>query len=66
MFCIVGEEYMIWSSGGIIQTGENWSAGRKTLYSVDGRWMNEYGALVEWYWQGKLKYLEKNIIERRW
>ena len=36
----------------------NWSAGRKTLYSVGGRWMNENGALVEWYWQGKLKYWE--------
>ena len=44
----------------------NWSAGRKTLYSVCGRWMNEYGALVEWYWQGKLKYWETNIIQRRW
>jgi hypothetical protein len=31
----------------------NWSTGRKTLYSVGGRWMNEYGTLVEWYWQGK-------------
>ena len=44
----------------------NWSTGRKTLYSVGGRWMNEYGALVEWYWQGKLKYWEENIIQRRW
>jgi hypothetical protein len=38
----------------------NWSTGRKTLYSVGGRWMNEYGALVEWYWQGKLEYWERN------
>jgi hypothetical protein len=37
----------------------NWSTGRKTLYSVGGRWMNEYGALVEWYWQGEQKYREK-------
>jgi len=48
----------------------NWSTGRKTLYSFGGRWMNESGALVEWYWQGKLKYWlkywEKNIIQRRW
>ena len=44
----------------------NWSTGRRTLYSVGGRWMNEYGALVEWYWQGKLKYWEKNIIQSRW
>ena len=27
-----------------------------TLYSVGGRWMDGYGAMVEWYWQGKLKY----------
>ena len=32
----------------------NWSTGRETLYSVGGRWMNGYGALVEWYWQGKV------------
>ena len=35
---------------------KNWSSERKILYSVDGRWINVYGALVEWYWQGKLKY----------
>jgi len=44
----------------------NWGTGRKTLYSVGGRWVNEYGALVEWYWQGKLRCWEKNIIERGW
>jgi len=85
----------VWSNGGMILTGENWNTGRKTLYSVGGRWMNEYGAMVEWYWQGttevlgeehftawvvdgwigieqwwndtdrgKLKYWEKNIIQR--
>ena len=44
-------------------TGENWSTGRKTLYSVGGRWMNEYGAMVEWYWQGKTEVLgEKNLF----
>ena len=43
----------VWSNGGMILTGENWSAGRKTLYSVGGRWMDVYGAMVEWYWQGK-------------
>jgi hypothetical protein len=47
----------VWSIGGMILTGENWSAGRKTLYSVGGRWMNEYGALMEWYWQGKTEVL---------
>jgi hypothetical protein len=28
--------------------------------------MNEYGTMVELYWQGKLKRWEKNIIQRRW
>ena len=36
---------------------ENWSTGRKTLYSVGGRWMNVYVAMVEWYWQGKTAVL---------
>jgi len=47
----------VWSNGGMILTEENWSAGRKTLYSVGGRWMNEYGAMVKWYWQGKIEVL---------
>jgi len=47
----------VWSNGGMILTGENWSAGRKTLYSVGGRWMNEYGAVVERYWQRKTEVL---------
>ena len=42
-----------WSNGGMILTGENWSTGRKILYSIGGKWMNEHGATVEWYWQGK-------------
>jgi len=45
------------SNGGMILTGENWNIGRKTLYSVGGRWKNEYGAMVEWYWQGKAEDL---------
>ena len=29
---------------------------------MGGRWMNEYGAMVEWYWQGKTEVLwEKNF-----
>ena len=47
----------VWSNGGMILTGENWRTGRKTLYSVGGRWMNEYGAMLEWYWQGKTEVL---------
>lgn len=30
------------------------------IASVIDEW-NEYGELVEWYWQGKLKYSEKNL-----
>jgi len=37
----------VWSNGGMILTGENWSIGRETLYSVGGRWMDVYGAMVE-------------------
>jgi hypothetical protein len=41
----------------------NWSTGRETLYSVGGRWMSEYGASVEWYWQGKSEVLgETNVL----
>ena len=52
-----------WGNG---TDGGNWGTGRKTLYSVGGRWMDEYGALVELYWQGKLRYWEKNITQRGW
>ena len=41
----------VWSIGGMILTGEILSTGRKTLLRVGGRWMNEYGTLVEWLWQ---------------
>jgi hypothetical protein len=41
----------VWSYGGMILTTENWSIGTGTLYSVCGRWMNEYGVFVDWYWQ---------------
>jgi hypothetical protein len=47
----------VWSNGGMILTGEKWSTGRGTLYSVCGRWMNENEAFVEWYWQGKSELL---------
>jgi hypothetical protein len=55
----------VWSNGGMILTGENWSAGRKTLYSMGGRWMN-----MEQWWNDtdrrKLTHWEKNIIQRGW
>jgi len=55
----------VWSNGGMILTGENWSTGWKTLYTVGGRWMS-----VEQWWndtyRGKLKYWEKNIIQSGW
>ena len=50
----------VWSIGGMVLTGENWSTGREALYSVGCRWMNGCGALVEWYWQGKSRYWERN------
>jgi len=37
----------VWSNGGMVLTGENWSTGRKPLYSECGRWMVECGAMVE-------------------
>jgi len=52
----------VWSNGGMIVTKENWSGWRKTLYSVGGRWMNEYGAMVEWYWEGKTEVLGENLF----
>ena len=54
----------VWSNGGMILTGENWSTWRKTLYSVGGRWMIEYGAMVELYWQGKTEFWEQNLFHR--
>ena len=54
----------VWSNGGMVLTGENWSTGRETLYSVGGRWMNGYGAMVEWYWQGKAEVLGRNVCWR--
>ena len=41
----------------MILKGYTWSTGRETLYSVGGRWMNGYGALVEWYRQGNTEVL---------
>jgi len=53
----------VWSIGGMVLTGENWSTGSETIYSVGGRWMNGYGVLVEWYWQGKTEVLgDKHYI----
>jgi hypothetical protein len=53
----------VWSIGGMILTGENWSTGRETLYSVGGRWMNVYVALVEWFYRGKTEVLgEEHFI----
>jgi len=68
LYSVVEDEWMSMEHWWNDTDRGNWSAGRKTLYSVGGRWMNEYGALVEWYWQGKLKCWEKNIIQRggRW
>jgi len=39
---------LVWSIGGMVLTGVNRSTGRKTCYRVGDRWMNDYGAMVEW------------------
>jgi len=38
------------------------STGGETLYSVGGGWTNGYGALVEWYWQGKTEVLARETL----
>jgi len=59
----------VWSNGGMMLTGELWSARRKKLDTAGGRWMNEYGAMLEWYWQSKTEVLgEKELYSAggRW
>ena len=55
---VLGEKhYIAWVVGGWIGMEQWWngtdrgncSVGRETLYSVGGRWMDGYGAMVEWY-----------------
>ena len=65
---ILGEkQYSVWGVDEWMNMEQWWNdtdrgklnSGRKTVYSVGGRWMNEYGALVEWYWQGKIEILRE-------
>jgi hypothetical protein len=57
----------IQSIGWMIQTEKTEVPVEKTLYNVGGRWMEEYGTLVEWCWHGKLKYWEKKYsVGGRW
>ena len=37
----------VWSNGGMILTGENWSTGRKTLYSVAAIFNKKYSAVYK-------------------
>jgi len=60
---LVVDEWMIMERWWNDTDRRNWSTGRKTLYSVGGRWMNEYGALAEWYWRGKLEYWEQSYVD---
>jgi len=46
---LVVDEYMRMESWWSDTNKGNWSTGRKTLYSVGGRWMNYYGELMEWH-----------------
>jgi hypothetical protein len=51
----------------MLLTGENWSPGRKLLYSMCGRLLNECEAIVEWYWQGKTEaQVDKYYTARVW
>ena len=68
---ILGEKHYTASVVGTWMSMEHWwndtdrgkcNTGRKTLYSVGGRWMNEYGALVEWYWQSKAEELLEHPV----
>ena len=44
----------VWSNGGMVLAGENWST-REKHYTAS--LVDEYGAMVEWYWQGKTEVL---------
>jgi len=39
---------------------------QKTLYSMGGSWMKEYGAMVECTDSRELKYWERNVIQSGW
>ena len=67
---VLGEKYYTaWVVGGWMSMDRwwngtdrgNWSAGRKILYRVGGRWMNGYGAMVKWYWPENLKFWQKDL-----
>ena len=47
----------------MILTGENWSTGRKTLYCMGGRWINECGEMVEWYQQGNTEVAVQHLTK---
>ena len=65
LYSVSGRWMTEWSSGGMILTGETEVQKEKHYTAwVVGGWMS--GAVVEWYWQGKLKYRRKNIIQRGW
>ena len=61
---VLGEKhYTTWVVDGWMSKEQWWNGtdrgnlnciGRKTFYSVGGSWMDQYGAMVELYWQGKL------------
>jgi hypothetical protein len=55
------DEKMNVGNGGMILTGETWITGRKTLYSVGGRWKNECGKWWNDTDRGKLKCLEEHV-----
>ena len=60
----------VWSNGEMVLTGENGIICRKMLCSVGGRWMDECGAMVKWYWQRNSNIFGEKIlqfaVEVRW
>ena len=57
MLCSLSVNEWVWMSGGMIRTVEPWNTGRKIFYTVCGRWMNVYGAVVVWYCLSKSEVL---------
>jgi len=76
---VLGEKhYTAWEVDGWMSMEQWWNdtdKGKmnyweKNIIQCGGKWMNEYGAMVEWYWQGKTEVLgEKNYkawVVDRW
>jgi len=43
----------VWSNGSMLLSGGKLKYWEKNIIQRSWKWMKEYGAMVEWYWQGK-------------